>query len=238
MARIEFVLPPAVGDWGIVFFGIGTGDNDGDIFYQSPDAGLLDHPSAALCVWPGVAGGRFACLTNNDVGGTNSYSFFVAGPFSTTNTPGLPDAAQTNSITLRWNPKIKLLSMDCDVNMDSSVDGSAARVIPQEILGAWNTNASSIYYGAGNGVTIRNFSVTLTNFPAPPPTLGIAMHAGITVSGTVGLHYQVQYRTALDPTNSWTLLQDIPVLSTPSVLVYDPAPASSPQRLYQVVQVP
>jgi hypothetical protein len=58
----------------------------------------------------------------------------------------------------------------------------------------------------------------------------------ITVNGTQGLHYRVEYRNSLDPTDSWQLLQDIPVLNGTSRLVHDLAPSQT-RRFYRAVQV-
>ena len=58
------------------------------------------------------------------------------------------------------------------------------------------------------------------------------------VEGSVGLHYRVEYRTALDPPDTWQLLQDIPSLPSTPYLVYDPTPATQPQRIYRAVLMP
>jgi hypothetical protein len=41
-----------------------------------------------------------------------------------------------------------------------------------------------------------------------------------------------QYRTSLDPPDTWMLLEDIPSLPTETYTVYDPTPATQPQRIY------
>ena len=81
-------------------------------------------------------------------------------------------------------------------------------------------------------------SVVATVTVAGAPTVDIKFHAGINVAGTIGLHYQVEYRTELDPPNTWTLLQDIPSLPASPYLVYDPAPATQPKRFYRAMLVP
>jgi hypothetical protein len=99
---------------------------------------------------------------------------------------------------------------------------------------------SQTWYG-GNSVSgvkygLDNVSVTVVPPPATP-TVALAMHAGIAVSGSVGAHYQVEYATSLEP-GTWLLLQDIPTLPTSPYLVYDSTPATQSARFYRAVLVP
>ena len=59
---------------------------------------------------------------------------------------------------------------------------------------------------------------------------------GITLNGIPGLHYRVEYRNSLELADPWQLLQEIPVLSSTPLLVYDPMPIPS-QRFYRAVQL-
>ena len=58
----------------------------------------------------------------------------------------------------------------------------------------------------------------------------------ITVNGTQGLHYRVEYRNSLAPADSWQLLQDIPALSSTTMLVHDLAPSQA-RRFHRATQV-
>lgn len=78
----------------------------------------------------------------------------------------------------------------------------------------------------------------LTVWLSPLTTIGINLYAGITIPGIVGFHYRVEYRGALDPANTWYTLQEIAALPSSPYTVYDPTPASSPQRFYRVIFVP
>jgi hypothetical protein len=73
---------------------------------------------------------------------------------------------------------------------------------------------------------------------APPPTLSLSLYPGVTIDGIQGLHYRVEYRTDLDPPNTWRLLQDISSLPSATYLVYDPTPATAPKRFYRVTLLP
>lgn len=83
-------------------------------------------------------------------------------------------------------------------------------------------------------------TATLTVLLSPLTTININLHPGTSFQGIAGFHYRVEYRNALDPSNAWQTLQEIPQLpASPSpYTVYDPTPATMPQRLYRVVYVP
>lgn len=58
----------------------------------------------------------------------------------------------------------------------------------------------------------------------------------ITVNGTSGLHYRVEYRNGLGAAEAWQVLKDIPALSDANQRIYDIAPDQA-QRFYRAVQV-
>ncbi|MCX6923661.1 MAG: immunoglobulin domain-containing protein [Verrucomicrobia bacterium] len=71
------------------------------------------------------------------------------------------------------------------------------------------------------------------------PSTAIQLNPGIVITATPGLHYEVQYREAVDPPTAWKLLQDIPDLASSPYLVYDPMPVTGgTKRFYQVVLIP
>ncbi len=70
----------------------------------------------------------------------------------------------------------------------------------------------------------------------PDPGLDVHMYAGLTLSGTVGRTYQIQYSTNLNGTN-WQPLADIP-LSTSPCLYFDTNSVSAPKRFYRAVLMP
>jgi hypothetical protein len=69
------------------------------------------------------------------------------------------------------------------------------------------------------------------------PTETIALYAGITFTGIIGLHYQVEYESALGTNNTWPLLQDIPSLPSSPFTVYDSSSATNKERFYQVIAI-
>ncbi len=71
--------------------------------------------------------------------------------------------------------------------------------------------------------------------PPSPATLSLAFYAGITISGDIGRLYQVQYRTDLDPADSWHHLAEVRLSQTQELFV-DRAPAS--RRFYRALALP
>jgi len=99
---------------------------------------------------------------------------------------------------------------------DFSTDGTGIRYVEIHILssfgGAQATGLSGVrFVASGNKV-----SISLSQ-------------------GVVGLHYQIQYNTSLNPA-TWQVLQDIPSLGSTSVSVADPTPLpTQSRRFYRAV---
>ena len=123
----------------------------------------------------------------------------------------------------------------------------------------WLKNGTNISGATGSSLTLTNVSsqdtanyqvVVANSFGsvtsavarvtvAIPPTVAIQLNPGIVINATPGLHYQVQYRDALEPASTWQLLLDIPVLASSPYTIYDPTPVSATsKRFYQAVLIP
>jgi uncharacterized delta-60 repeat protein len=78
----------------------------------------------------------------------------------------------------------------------------------------------------------------LNNFPPgiQPATLSLATYAGLSIEGTVGGRYRVEYSTNFD-TNKWTLLDNV-ILPRSPYLYIDPQPLSHGQRFYRALAAP
>ncbi len=72
---------------------------------------------------------------------------------------------------------------------------------------------------------------------SPLPAASIAMHAGVTIDGEVGLLYGIQYNTDVSDAKGWRGSANV-MLTTPRQVWYDPQPASNPRRYYRVVPGP
>jgi hypothetical protein len=94
---------------------------------------------------------------------------------------------------------------------------------------------------AGYTVVVTNLYGVATSAPAyltmNPAGVSLALYAGITIDGVVGLTYGIQYSTDLSNTNGWRGMANV-TLSVPTELWFDVQPASKPQRYYRVVPGP
>jgi hypothetical protein len=68
-------------------------------------------------------------------------------------------------------------------------------------------------------------------------TLDLHFYAGITIDGTVGLNYRVDYAESLAQTNNWLTLTNLTLASSP-FLLFDIQSTNSPQRFYRAVLIP
>jgi hypothetical protein len=100
--------------------------------------------------------------------------------------------------------------------------GSGSRTIVPDLRSVLATNLES------NAINQKASIFT------PLPAVSIAIHAGITVEGVVGLQYGIQYNTDLADTSGWRGLANV-ILTAPKQVWYDPEPALNPQRYYRVV---
>jgi hypothetical protein len=88
-------------------------------------------------------------------------------------------------------------------------------------------------------VTDAHSSITSSNayLTVNPAGVSLALYAGITIDGVVGLTYGIQYTTNLSDTNSWQGIANI-TLSVPTELWFDVQPANRAKRFYRVVPGP
>jgi hypothetical protein len=70
-----------------------------------------------------------------------------------------------------------------------------------------------------------------------PASVSIALYAGVTIDGAIGLTYGIQSTLDLSNTNSWVGRTNI-TLTTPTYLWYDSQPATQPQTYYRVLPGP
>jgi hypothetical protein len=100
--------------------------------------------------------------------------------------------------------------------------------------GAWVCSCAVWAISDAGTNTITSLPATLTMNPAG---VTIALHAGVSMGGVVGLTYGIQSTTDLSNTNSWAGVTNI-TLAVPTEIWYDSLLASQPQRYYRVVPGP
>ena len=90
-------------------------------------------------------------------------------------------------------------------------------------------------------VVVANSTGSITSNPGiltmNPAGVTIALYAGVTIEGAVGLTYGVQSTADLGVTNSWRGVANV-TLGVPTQLWFDLQPASGPRRYYRVVPGP
>lgn len=93
--------------------------------------------------------------------------------------------------------------------------------------GIWGTSSNDVWIAGSDGVLLHSLELA---------TMDIHMYAGLSISGSVGATYEVQYSTKVN-TNNWQPLANI-VLPTSPYLFFDTNSPSAPQRFYRTVLIP
>jgi Immunoglobulin domain len=93
-------------------------------------------------------------------------------------------------------------------------------------------NYSVVITDSVGSITSSNAYLTMN-----PAGVSVALYAGITIDGVVGLTYGIQSNTDLSNTSSWGGIANV-TLSKPTELWFDVKPANQPQRYYRVVPGP
>jgi len=88
--------------------------------------------------------------------------------------------------------------------------------------------------GGYGGAPIWESEMFYTNTSPPPTTLGISTYAGVTINGTVGGVYQIQYNTSLN--TNWQTITNIQLPYSPYLWI-DTSTTVTGQRFYQSVQL-
>jgi hypothetical protein len=103
------------------------------------------------------------------------------------------------------------------------------------------TNVTTV--GAGDyTVVVSNAAGTVTSAVAKlvvggGPELALSQYAGITINGTAGLKYRIDYEPAIGPGNAWQELTNL-VLTANQALFIDLQSTNAPKRIYRAVLVP
>ncbi|MEO8428072.1 MAG: SUMF1/EgtB/PvdO family nonheme iron enzyme, partial [Verrucomicrobiota bacterium] len=87
--------------------------------------------------------------------------------------------------------------------------------------------AAITYLGALSGAFAQPSITT-------PPGLDLQLYAGLSITGTVGTVYSIEYVTALSQTNDWRCLTFLQLPAT-NYLWFDPTAPATGQRFYRAV---
>jgi len=114
-----------------------------------------------------------------------------------------------------------------------------------------NSNPAQTYNFTGTGITSITFSANTWNFAgvgspaiddiritavADAATLSVERYAGVTITGTIGATYEIQYTTSLSSPD-WKHLADV-TLSTSSYLYVDTTTPANGNRFYRALLKP
>ena len=104
-----------------------------------------------------------------------------------------------------------------------------------------NISLKTVLFGQGTFVGYNNNNngiyqsgVVATQSNPPPTTLGISTYPGVTINGTVGLTYQIQYTTSLN--TNWMTLTNFSLPYSPYLWI-DTSTTVTGQRFYRSVQL-
>jgi hypothetical protein len=95
-------------------------------------------------------------------------------------------------------------------------------------------------FGANTYVAVGDVilqSSLVTNAPVPPPSLAIRSYPGVSITGTVGRKYRIEYSEDLRLTNNFTALTNLSLTMSPYLWV-DTSYSNSAPRFYRAVLLP
>jgi hypothetical protein len=114
---------------------------------------------------------------------------------------------------------------------------------------SWATNSTltltnlDLTDGGYYSVVVSNSVASVASAPAlvvvNPAGVSLGLYAALTINGTVGKNFGIQYTTDLAATDSWTTITNI-ILTQPAQLWMDTAVTvtSQPRRFYRVIPIP
>jgi hypothetical protein len=140
------------------------------------------------------------------------------------------------------------------VQLHTTTSGEPARLVQSlskvEFENGWSRVYGGIHYSFDNttaqAIGNQVAAYVLANGPAfvqqsstnATSQLGIATYPAITITGTVGQAYRIDYATSLTPTTNWTTLKFVTLPTASPYLIYDnSAVGPNPQRFYRAVSI-
>ncbi len=238
---------PFIGAGGVAF---DYGASSDDVTFEFI---LEGDPSANVSAFLAVGTNTLSSLRYEVWENTGQLGFTQGGVADYQFSPGVPSPTQATHVAYVWNAAALTMTAYTSgvlAGTTTGVDSGFAMPAGLGLLGGNPTGTESmvgtihrvtVYDSALSGDVILRHANTFWSVPRPP-VLSFSATGGlpaVTLSqGTSGVHYRVEFRNTLAPTDTWQLLLDIPALSGSSVSVTDPtALATRPQRFYRAVQV-
>ena len=170
-----------------------------------------------------VEGGQLVAM---QLAETSTYPSFRVQPISQTATFGSTitasaDVVGTGPLTYQWFWN------------GTAIPGATSRVVTLYQLPLNQAGAGLTVAVTGAEGTAVSKVATIKVNPVQP-LLGLELVPTISVSGTVGGNYRVEYTDAIGGTNNWQTLTNITLMASPTV-VTDPGGSRKPARVYRTV---
>lgn len=131
--------------------------------------------------------------------------------------------------------------IDCTTGAMVTTQNDARRPSSYSLYGAGTVllpNGAVLFSGGTSG---DNFSALADSFAVSarftqPPSLSLALYAGLTITGRVGANHRIEYATELAP-EEWRTLAEIALPESPYLFV-DRESANAPRRFYRAIELP
>ena len=127
-----------------------------------------------------------------------------------------------------------------ETNFSTSVDGiswTTNNFAPDRFLRAITFGSGTYVAVAWNGTNYSHEiwqSDPITNAPPVAPGLSVATYPGLTVTGSVGSPHRIEYRSNLEPTNTWHTLTNTTLPMSPWLFI-DTQATTGQSRFYRAV---
>ena len=131
-------------------------------------------------------------------------------------------ATGTGTLTYQWQQngtnRVGKTSATLSLPSVAATDAGSWRCVVTGTVGPTTSKTATLTVGLGG-------------------TVGLNIYPGLTVTGTVGLNYRVEYANALTP-NTWVTLTTLNPLPASPFFVLDPTPGTLASRFYRTVLLP
>ncbi len=175
---------------------------------------------------------------------TEQVQFLFANPGSEAQAPAIPviltQPAANQSVTLGGTVSFTVvaeartpLSYQWWFN-DAALDGqtNATLVLTNVPLRAAGLYTVAVTSAAGSVVS-EPASLTVGG----APELSLHLYAGVSITGTPGLSYRIEYQDALSSSPNWSVLTNLTLSASP-YLIFDLGSTNAPKRYYRAVVNP
>jgi hypothetical protein len=196
-------------------------------------------PAGELLVTGTVRGG--VSIDGTYIEGTNSSDAFIAKFYSEAVPPRFITDPQSQIVSagMTFSLSATLTVNDPGVYLQWWFNGAplmGKTNLTLTITNAQPANAGSYYLVATNDGGVAQTSPALISY-TDASTLTLSIHPSLTIFGTTGRTYRIEYATQIQGPANWTTATNLTLTSSPQVWV-DPTAAIGEKRIYRTVLLP